>query len=236
MVVSVPEPPGRSKESAPAAAWGPRACCGAVHPTEQGKVRRVGPRCLPARSPRRGHPSASPPPRRPTAPPAVSCLMQRDLHPRHPPWPHGWHVAPGPRQGRRGLGARRQLRRRAGHASEQVHELRAVYGREPGQPARSGPWHCGVGASTGTADRVGEVTHHTTEASSVSWAPSMGPNTGVPAPWRAGRLRASGVTTHHAHQRRVMEPADRTGQSECGDWHCRVCASSWRRSEATTRH
>ena len=35
--------------------------------------------------------------RRPAAP-AVSRLMQRDLHPRHPPWPHGWHVAPGPRQ------------------------------------------------------------------------------------------------------------------------------------------
>ncbi len=37
---------------------------------------------------------------------AVSRRMRGDLHLWLPPWRHGWHVAPGPRQGRRGLGAR----------------------------------------------------------------------------------------------------------------------------------
>ena len=34
MVVSVPEPPGRFEESAPAAAWGHAPACGAVHRTK----------------------------------------------------------------------------------------------------------------------------------------------------------------------------------------------------------
>ena len=44
-----------------------------------------------------------------------------------------------PATGRRGLGARRQLRRRAGHASEQVHERRAVYGRELASQLEAAP-------------------------------------------------------------------------------------------------
>ena len=47
---------------------------------------------------------ANPPRGRPAAG-AVSRPMPGDLHPWQPPWPHGRHVAPGPRQGRRGLGA-----------------------------------------------------------------------------------------------------------------------------------
>ena len=35
----------------------------------------------------------------------VSRRMNGDLHPWRPPCRHGWHAAPGPRQGRRGLGA-----------------------------------------------------------------------------------------------------------------------------------
>ena len=146
----MPEPPGRSKESAPAAAWGPRACCGAVHPTEQGKVRRVSPRCLPARLPRRGHPSASPPPRRPMdvrerssrrrpARPAVSRRRNGDLDPWQPPCRHGWHVAPGPRQGRRGLRARRLLRRRARNAPDQVNQRHTVDGRDLAGQAEAAP-------------------------------------------------------------------------------------------------
>ena len=64
-VVSGPLAPGRFKESAPAAAWEPRACArAAVQPSQQGEVRRIGPRCLRARSPRRRQPSVSPSPRR----------------------------------------------------------------------------------------------------------------------------------------------------------------------------
>ena len=68
--------------------------------------------------------------RRRPAPPAVSRLMQRDLHPRHPPWPHGWHVAPGPRQDVVGWERLLLLRRRARNAPDQVDQRRAGDGRD----------------------------------------------------------------------------------------------------------
>ena len=68
--------------------------------------------------------------RRRPAPPAVSRLMQRDLHPRHPPWPHGWHVAPGPRQDVVGWERLLLFRRRARNAPDQVDQRRAGDGRD----------------------------------------------------------------------------------------------------------
>ena len=59
-----------------------------------------------------------------------SRRMHGDLHPWPHPWRHGWHVAPRPREGRRGLGARWLIRRRARNAADQVNERRAVYGRD----------------------------------------------------------------------------------------------------------
>ena len=68
--------------------------------------------------------------RRRPAPPAVSRLMQRDLHPRHPPWPHGWHGAPGPRQDVVGWERLLLFRRRARNAPDQVDERQAGDGRD----------------------------------------------------------------------------------------------------------
>ena len=70
----------------------------------------------------RGHPvnTAAPCVRGRPAAGAVSRPMPGDLHPWRHPWPHGWHAPPRPRQGRRGLGARRLLRRRARNAPDQV--------------------------------------------------------------------------------------------------------------------
>ena len=45
--------------------WARASARAAVQPSRQGEVRRIGPRCLRARSPRRRQPSASAPPRRP---------------------------------------------------------------------------------------------------------------------------------------------------------------------------
>ena len=77
--------------------------------------------------------------RRRPVPPTVPRLMLGDLHPWQPPCHHGWHAAPGPRQGRRGLGARRLLRRRARNAPDQVGERRTVDGRDLASQPEAAP-------------------------------------------------------------------------------------------------
>ena len=72
---------------------------------------------------------ANPPRGRPAAG-AVSRPMPGDLHPWQPPWPHGRHVAPGPRQGRRGLGAVVATPEARPNAADQVHERQAGDGRD----------------------------------------------------------------------------------------------------------
>ena len=81
----------------------------------------------------RGHPATAVPTlpwlcerssSRRAAPPAASRRIHGELHPWLHPWRHGWHVAPGPREGRRGLGATWLFRRRARNAPDQVDERR----------------------------------------------------------------------------------------------------------------
>ena len=141
----------------------------------------------------------------PSLPPRVACSSQAAT-------------------GRRGLGARWLFRRRARNAADQVDERRTGYGRDLAGQLEAAP---GIVVSAHHRAPEGESAkphHTTTDASSVSWVPSMGPTRGVPAPWRAsvrlscgqlGRVRSH--VHHHAHQRRVMEPADRTGQSESSE-------------------
>ena len=71
----------------------------------------------------------------PTGSPAVSHRMPGDLHPVAASLPPRVACNSRPATGRRGLGARRPLRRRAGNAPDQVDERRAVDGRDlAGQP------------------------------------------------------------------------------------------------------
>ena len=234
--------PPRTRSSS-ALPVGMRACArAAVQPSQQGEVRRIGPRCLRARSPRRRLPSASPRPHRPvparpTGSRAVSRPMHGDRHPWQPPCRHGWHVAPGPRQGRRRLGeVVAVFRRRARNAPDQVTSAGLCMGMTwpvSSQRRMASQRLCIIGHRR-PSRRSARVTHHTTDASSVRGPRPWGPPQAFPRHGGRGRIgRVRSHVHHHAHQRRVMEPADRTGQSESSDWHRRVCASSWRRSEAT---
>ena len=168
---------------------------------------------------------------------AVSRPMHGDRHPWQPPCRHGWHVAPGPRQGRRRLGeVVAVFRRRARNAPDQVTSAGLCMGMTwpvSSQRRMASQRLCIIGHRR-PSRRSARVTHHTTDASSVRGPRPWGPPQAFPRHGGRGRIgRVRSHVHHHAHQRRVMEPADRTGQSESSDWHRRVCASSWRRSEAT---
>ena len=104
------------------------------------------------------------------------------------------------------------LRRRARNAPDQVHERRAVYGREFTGQLEAAPGIVVSAHHRAPQSESAKCTgnHHTTDASSV-----RGPrptrsaartDTGVPAPWKARAIaRVRSHVHHHAHQRRVLE-------------------------------
>ena len=132
--------------------------------------------------------------RRRPAPPAVSRLMQRDLHPRHPPWPHGWHVAPGPRQDVVGWERLLLFRRRARNAPDQVDQRRAGDGRDLAGQREAAPqrrlasccWRI-IGRRR-PSRRTAQVAHHTTDASSVRGPRPWGPAQAFPRHGGRGRF------------------------------------------------
>ena len=235
-------PPGRSKRARLRPHRGHAPACGAVQPSQQGEMRPVGQ--MSSRSITPAPASFSFATAAPThgcaarpGTPAGSHRRNGDLHPWHPPCRHRVACSSRPATGRRGLGARWLFRRRARNAPDQVTSAGLCMGVTwpvSSQRRMASQRLCIIGHRR-PSRRSARVTHHTTDAPSVRGPRPWGPPQAFPRHGGRGRLRASGVTTHHAHQRRVMEPGDRAGQSGSSDWHRRVCASSWRRSEATTR-
>ena len=132
----------------------------------------------------------------PTGSPAVSHRMHGDLHPWQPPCRHGWHAAPGPRQDVVGW--------------EPVGHSGGAPGTRPTRSTSAALW-MGVTWPVSPKQRLAsfcrriilhrrpsrrsaQVTHHTTDVSSVRGPRPWGPTQAFPRHGGRGRLGASGVT------------------------------------------
>ena len=95
----------------------------------------------------------------------VSRRMNGDLHPWPHSWRHGWHAAPRPATGTSWAGKLRRRARNAARPGRRAPDL--GYGRDlAGQP-EAAPGIILSAHHLATADRVGKVTHHATDVSSV---------------------------------------------------------------------
>ena len=136
------------------------------------------------------------------------------------------------------------LRRRARNAPDQVDERRLWMGVTWPVQLEAAPGIVVSGHHQAPQTESAECTGSSSHDCRPFVGPVHGAQHSVPAPWRAsvrlscGQLGARPEQRAPSRsQRRVMEPADRAGQSESSDWHRRVCASSCegRRPRHTSR-